>query len=95
MFTSDTLETALNFVFTLRHQKNRLYTPLRGTSGRLLHPIFGVITGPAWEAIAEPTLPRSLPSIAYPESPVGRLPEPGIHQTAHGFRLNIWGKEHF
>jgi len=33
--------------------------------GRRLHPIFGVIARPAWETIAEPTFPRSLPSFAY------------------------------
>jgi hypothetical protein len=33
--------------------------------GRRLHPIFGVIARPAWETIAEPALPRSLPLIAY------------------------------
>jgi hypothetical protein len=42
--------------------------------GRRLHPIFGVIAGPAWETIAETILPRSLPLVASPESPVGRLP---------------------
>lgn len=33
--------------------------------GRQLHPIFSVITSPAWETIAVPILPRSLPLVAY------------------------------
>jgi hypothetical protein len=50
--------------------------------GCRLHPIFGVITGPAWETIAEPALPRSLPSVAYLNLGYIR------HLTDSGTRLN-------
>ena len=40
-------------------------------------PRKGVIIRLAWETIAEQILSRSLPLVAYLESPVGRLPELG------------------
>ena len=41
----------LNIVFTLQVRKEPPF------GGCRLHPIFGVIACPAWEAIAEPALP--------------------------------------
>jgi len=40
-------------------------------------PILGVIVRPAWETIAEQTLPRSLPVVVYALK--GCLPETGIY----------------
>jgi len=65
MFASNTLETAPNFILTMQYRKKTSFGAAGCAPFSAFMPRMGIITGPAWETIAEPILPRSLPLVPY------------------------------